>query len=788
MASLEGVAVVEVSSGIAGAYCGKLLADAGARVTVVEPVGGHPLRTHRTTPPPAEAGLHFELLMEGKDVVAGPADGAEAAALLAGADVVVEDGTLVAPGGSRPASVGDALLVSISPWGLTGPWADRPASDLTVQAVCGSLGRRALPGREPVMAGGAITGWLAGTYAAAAAAAFWWGGAARGRHLDVSTFECAALGLQPYITLEAAFRGGEAPPVRQYPAIPSVEPSSDGYVGFSTITAQQFHDFLVMIERPDLADDPDLVLVDRRNARREELLGAIHAWTGQHTTDEIVDLATAFRIPVAPIGNGENLPALDHLVERGVFEKTAGGRLRPRRPYRIEPAGIDAAGPAPADGPPSNPAPAGAPASGSASCSRGAGGALPLLGTTGGDLPLRGLRVADFTAFWAGPSATHLLASLGADVVKVESVQRPDGMRFTTVHPDADRWWEWGSVFHGVNGNKRSITLDLGDARGRELAYRLVEWADVVIENFSPRVMEHFGLGWAEVSARNPRAVMVRMPAFGLSGPWRDRTGFAMTVEQASGLAWQTGYEDGPPMDVGGVCDPFGGMHAVVALMVALGRRDVTGTGALVEVPLLETALNATAEQVTQYAATGVLPGRAGNRELSRAPQGVYRCRDDAWLALSVGDVAQWQGLVQVAGLPAWAGDPSLAGVPGRAAAHDRIDGELARWCGSVDGAVAVERLVAAGVPAAVIVAPAAIADNPHLVARGFFEEVDHPVVGRYRLPSLPFRVVGRAEPWNRRAAPTLGEHNDEVLGGLFGLDAATLASLAEARVIGTAP
>ena len=222
-----------------------------------------------------------------------------------------------------------------------------------------------------------------------------------------------------------------------------------------------------------------------------------------------------------------------------------------------------------------------------------------------GALPLDGLRIIDFTAFWAGPAATHMLAALGADVVKVESVQRPDGMRYTTTPPRAEQWWEWGPVFHGANTGKRGITLDLNDPEGLALAKRLVAGADAVIENFSPRVMENFGLDWDAVHAVNPRAVMVRMPAFGLDGPWRDRTGFAQTMEQITGMAWVTGFADGPPLIPRGACDPLAGMHAVFALLVALEARDRTGEGMLVEVTMVEAALNAAAEQVVEHSADG---------------------------------------------------------------------------------------------------------------------------------------------------------------------------------------
>ena len=182
------------------------------------------------------------------------------------------------------------------------------------------------------------------------------------------------------------------------------------------------------------------------------------------------------------------------------------------------------------------------------------------------------LRVTDLTAFWAGPVATQFLGALGADVIKVEGVRRPDGMRFSAARPPTwDQWWEWGPVFLCSNNNKRGISIELSTDAGRSIALDLIAASDLVIENFSPRVMENFGLKWDAVSAANPRAVMVRMPAFGLDGPWRDRVGFAQTMEQATGMAWMTGHADGPPLIPRGVCDPIAGLHAVFAAVGGTG-------------------------------------------------------------------------------------------------------------------------------------------------------------------------------------------------------------------------
>src|SRR5205807_1852040 len=220
-------------------------------------------------------------------------------------------------------------------------------------------------------------------------------------------------------------------------------------------------------------------------------------------------------------------------------------------------------------------------------------------GPVDGQLPLAGVRILDCTAWWAGPSALHVLACLGADVIKVESARRPDLMRYTsTKRPSDDSWWEWGPIFHAANAGKRGITLDLTRPEGVAVFERLLGTADVLIENYTPRVMEQFGLGWDRVHEVNPKVVMVRMPAFGLEGPWRDRTGFAQTMECITGMAWLTGFPDGPPLLVRGACDPLAGMHAVFATLLALAG---SGGGRLVESVMVDAAVNAAAEQVIEY-------------------------------------------------------------------------------------------------------------------------------------------------------------------------------------------
>jgi crotonobetainyl-CoA:carnitine CoA-transferase CaiB-like acyl-CoA transferase len=777
---LDSVRVLDRSAGVSGAYCTKLLADGGADVAKVESPEGDPLR--RWTASHQDLGdadgALFRFLNTSKRSIL---DRDDVDGLLAACDIVVESGDLdvEAVREQHP----HLVVVSITPYGRSGPCTGRPSTEFTLQAECGSIGARGRPDGPPLHAGGRIGEWIGGTYAAVAAIAAL--RSARrdggGDHVDVSTLACMSVTMNTFTSVFAEFLGW---PEMRGPArgieIPSIEPAADGYVGFCTITGQQFRDFLVLIERADLLDDKDFASYQGRVRRMDEALELIHQWTTKHPIEEIIELASLLRIPVASIGNGASVSELDHFVERGTFVAHPGSDyVQPRVPYRISGLTPRPFSPAPRVG--EHHATVDWPSRDEACIAESAERRLPL----------DGIRVLDFTAFWAGPSATYMLAALGADVIKVESIQRPDGMRFASTRPPSvDQWWEWGPVFHGANANKRAITLDMNQADGVALARRLVAASDAVVENFTPRVMENFGLTWEAVHELNPAVVMVRMPAFGLDGPWRDRPGFAQTMEQISGMAWVTGNADGAPLIPRGACDPLAGMHAVLAFLLALLQRDRDGEGRLVEVTMVEAALNAAAEQVVEHGAYGVLIGRDGNHGPEAAPQNVYACAgDEEWLALAVATDEQWRSLRRILGDPAWACDTRLDIAAGRRAAHDVIDAGIASWCATQPVGDLVDQLVGVGVPAASVINPRDIARHPQLRDRNFFESLDHPVVGHHELPSIPFRFASRGDSgWLRRPAPMVGEHNDEVLSDILGLTAADLTQLRANAVIGDRP
>jgi crotonobetainyl-CoA:carnitine CoA-transferase CaiB-like acyl-CoA transferase len=538
-----------------------------------------------------------------------------------------------------------------------------------------------------------------------------------------------------------------------------------------------------MVEHPEWTEDPKLFL------DRTALAPTIDAWIAARSADEVLDLASAFRIPNAPVANGATIAAFEHFRVRESFAANPrDGATNPRPPVRLSAGRLRTPEPAPRLGQHAIDAlvarPGGRPP-------RPGGGATRR--TDGPDaLPFAGLRVLDMTAYWAGPLVGHLLALLGAEVIHLAWSGRPDGVRLVGGVPQSEaQYWEKGPIFAALNTNKKSLTVDLRAPRGIELVRRVVSTCDAVIENFTPRVLDQMGLGYETLKVERPDLVMVRMPGFGLDGPWRDQAAFAFVIEDAAGLTWLTGHPDLLPFEPYCIGDPNAGLHALFGLQLALEHRARTGEGALVEAAMVDAAANIAAEQPIEFSAYGALLSRSGNRGPLAAPQGLYQVagpdewgRDESWVAIAVAGDDQWVALRGALGEPAWAADPALATAAGRRHEHDRIDASLQEWCRSRSADDVVDRLWSAGVPVAKVMQPHRQPELPQLEFRRFFEEVDHPAIGRSRYSTVPMRFSRGPERFHRRPAPLLGEHTDELLRDL-GLSPEEIAALEADGIVG---
>jgi crotonobetainyl-CoA:carnitine CoA-transferase CaiB-like acyl-CoA transferase len=790
---LDGYVVVDLSTGIAGAYCTKLLADGGAEIVKVETPDGVSLRGWSASGaeiPPGDDGALFSFLACSKRSVVADADTDVdfVNALLSDADAVVwSRGSAIAEA-FTPAEIHRAhphlTVTAITPFGLQGPWADRPATEFTLQAWSGGivgLGRGSAD-RAPVFVGGQVGEYLAGAYASAATMVSRVRGGAE--LIDLSMLETQILGLTYYPVTYYQMLGRPWRDARRL-TVPGIARAKDGLIDIGCGTAQQWFDLCAMTGHQDWIDEESpLSITEQANQRSDELYG----WVESQTVDEIRDLATAFRIPNAPVANGANVESLDHFRERGSFvANPRDGFTQPGPPYRMRPALLRAPEPAPRLGQHTDHY--------RRNGQTGRKKAQNRAHTSISALPFEGLRVVDMTTFWAGPSCTHVLAMLGAEVIHVESTRRPDGTRLIAGIPvTEDQWWEKSPIFSGLNTNKKGLTLDLQSTAGRDVLMRLIATSDVIVENFTPRVLDQIGLDFAAVQAVRPDAIMLRMPGFGLDGPWRDNPAFAYVIEAASGISWLTGYPDRTPNEPYSVGDPNAGVHALNALLLALEHRRRTGQGVHIEAAMVDAALNIAAEQVIECTAYGALLQRDGNRGPTAAPQNLYLTneidefgRRDCWVAVAVTTDEQWAALRKALSDPDWASDPALACFSGRREHHDAIDEHLQSWCEQRTGDQIVEALWRHGVPVAKVMQPHRQSELPQLVARGFFEEVDHPVNTRTPHSTLPFTATRGPGRVHVQPAPLLGQHNRELLSEL-GLSDEEIDELQTLGVIGTAP
>ncbi|MDH3680735.1 MAG: CoA transferase [Acidimicrobiia bacterium] len=803
---LAGMRVIELAEGIAGPYAGKLLADYGADVVKVEPAGGD--RSRRLGPfpesgPDPEHGALFLHLNTNKRSIVADADDDLVASLIEGADVVIQSEPRPDPTALR-ARHPRLVVVSVTSFGVTGPYAGYVGEEIVHVAFGGPLSASGNPQREPVKMGAAIGQYQCGTIGALAALAAL-ASAERngvGVHVDLANVETQVASIDRRMTylLYGAYRTENVERVGGYAVAPfpgGCRPSADGHVQVSTLM-NWIPRMLAVLKDPEMSalyDDPMwLFNEDLPDLADAQLLG----WTLTRGRQDAMEEAQAEGWPVTAVNRPIDLLRDKHFEERGFFvpvDRAASGSVRqPGMPIRMD-DGWRLRRPAPSldehgdeirvevevrlGTAPAATAP-----------------------TPGGErkLPLDGIRVLDLTVVWAGPYATCLLGDLGADIVRVDNpyifpsatrgvLPRPPAEMVTDLggifggYPDADpgeRPWNRMALFNAHARNKRSVTLDLRKPLGRETFLRLVDHCDVMVENNSIDLLAKVGIDWGDLHARNDRLILIRMPSVGLTGPYRSYLGFGVNFEALCGLGAIRGYADADLSENDAVfhMDAASGSAAAFAALAALRRREQTGVGELIELSQSENMLNHIGELLIDAERTGAEHTPIGNRHPTRAPQGCYPCRgDDAWAVISVGDDEQWAALGVAAGSPGWAGEARFATGEDRHANHDELDAAISSWTQTLTPYEVFERCQHAGVPAAPVLHELEALADPHLDERGLFRPNGNEETGDHPHPTHPFRWDGPELRWDR--LPVLGGDNEAVFCDLLGLSAEEYDELA---------
>jgi crotonobetainyl-CoA:carnitine CoA-transferase CaiB-like acyl-CoA transferase len=801
--ALTGLRVIELGQGVSAPFCAKLFSDYGADVVKVEAPGtGDPSRRWgpfpADQPHPEKSGLFFHLNTNKRSVTLDPGtpEGREKLlALLERADVLVEnhpprqmrDWGLDYPSLARLNP--ELVMISITPFGQTGPCAHWKGYDLNAFHLSGSGHRYCgRPGEAP-LEHGTFSADFFGAYAAAT-----WGLAAiygreancGGQQVDVSCAEVIAaifVGAQNIgaYAQDGVFesRTGVGMPLG---APATIIPCKDGHVWMLALEKGQWKGLCRAMGDPDWAqlDMFDDMFTRAQNA--DLIYPLIQEWSMQHTKQEIMDLCQQNGCPTTALFTVAEVADHPHLRERGYIvelDHPAMGKVRTMgAPIRLPES----------PGGPQRPAPLLGQHDAEVFAELAGGGPhrKASSGSRSASLPLEGIRVANFGWGWLGPVAGQTLGFLGAEVYKIESRTRVDINRTLPPFGDGVRDPDRSLQNHAAWAGNGSVTIDLKKPEGQELARQLVSNCDVVMENFGPGVMNKLNLGYQVLCKVKPEIVMVSMPAAGLTGPLKDLRTYGMSLSSITGLDSLTGYLGGPPIPVeNAFADPLGGVIGALGVILALSHRGRSGKGQHVDFSQQEGVMQMTAPAFMDYTLNGRVAGPMGNRHPLgvAAPHGVFPCAgEDRWISIAVGDDQEWRGLLEEMGAPEWAASAELATAAGRLEGIEQLHQRLSEWTRDFDDRELAERLQRRGVPAAPVLNVADLLNDPHFKARRTFVEVQHPLGFAETIYGSYVKTSG-ATP-EIRPGPMMGQDNDRVFLQLMGLSQEAYRRLLDEQVI----
>ena len=787
MDGLQEMRVLELGGVASAAYACKMLADLGADVIKVEEPGGEAARKRGPfpggVPDPEKSGLFLYLNANKRGVTLElPAEGGQLEKLIGWANVLVHN---YPPAQMRALGIDyerfrqinpRLVMCSITPFGLTGPYRDYQACELTIAHGGGwawlSPNSSDLPDLPPLKAAGIQGDFQAGLVGALTAAAAYYRALSSGlgEHIDISAQESVASLLEQNF-VHYTYAGRIASRLGRRLLYPwGFFRCRDGIIFMVVAEPDQWKRLMELMGNPEWGEWEIFSDGYKRSENSDVLKTYIEEWTGGWSVDGLFRAGQEKRICMVPLSSMATLAEEEQLKARGFFVEVehpkAGRLIHPGAPYKLADGGWRIARPAPLLGE-HNKEVARMLEDGVKRAEHRATRPKP------SGRPLEGVRVADFSWAWAGPFCGMLLAHLGAEVIKIESRTRLDlGRRLpiypTGMEPSPDRC----GYFNQWNQGKKSFLLNLRKPEAIAIARKLIAKCDVVLDNYATGVMDRLGLGYEDLKKIKPDIIAASISGFGHTGPYKDYMGYGPAIVAMSGLSSLTGYQGGPPQEVGiSYGDPNGGIHAAVAICAALAARALTGRGQFIDLSLLEAMVALAPEGWMEYAMNAVEPPRIGNRDPIMAPHDCFPCAgDDEWVTIVCGNEDEWRRLCRAIEMPRLADDQRFSDASRRKANEDDLTTLLSAWTRTRTKWEVTETLQQAGVAAFASMNSRDLAEDVHLNERGFFARVPHSEVGVRTHAGVQWRLTNGPNGV-RCPALLLGQHTDWVMSELLGYD-----------------
>lgn len=788
IAAYQGLNVLDLSTRLSGAFSARLFGDYGADVLLAEPRDGHTLRGE----PPfaddvADSPVHAYVNWNKRSTVF--SDPAQLSDTLASADIVITT-DLQTAADIHHSLAPQCVHLCVTPHGSRGRLSQYPGNNLTTSARTGWSYINRMRGEPPLQMPRHQSGYVGGIagYIAAAAALHRRDASTSAERVDVSEVEAFAHTVHPWGIMSIYARQGDSYGPTGWRPRGAPGPLWEAGGGRMHLAVGDFHNWTEAMDSlglPELGRDPELIPDLGRHGRNlKPVMKALAEALPKHDRWQVFhDLARLRCVVGVMQDTADLLKDPQYAAREYLIETVVGGRQvrSAGAPSKLTPAAWQLKRPAPslgADEP-----------SFSASTFNHAGDRAP-----SGAEPLSGVRVLSFGQAWSGTFGSEVFSLLGADVVQLGAIQRPDVWRRVRneipegvldenkrQHP-----LNTSGLYNSVNLNKRELTLNLKDARGMALFWRLVPNFDILIDNFRATVMPGWGITLEKLHDLRPGVIWASISGYGSEGPYRDYPANGASTEPMSGLSSLHGYAGDPGMNTAGLYpDPISGYFLATGVMAALHHRDRTGEPQRVDLSMMEAVTALCGDALIEYQLRGELPRPGGNRHPRFAPHNNFPCENDEWVALAIESEAQWRTLADLAG-------SGLSGAEWcafeyRKANEDLLEEKITQWCQRQSAEALEQRLCQAGIPAARVMPLYELYTQTDslLHENGFIQEVVHPEAGPSLLPGCPWHF-SKSEELVLTPSPCVGEHSRELLREELGIDDTEYAALVAAGITGT--